>query len=232
MATGRGWLAAGVLGVIVALGAALAVTGVFGSGGPATPPAAAAPGAAVASTASASASVCGLPGVELSGVLHEAPPAQWELVGTIAAPTVPGQGPGLVDGDGFRSCFAHTPTGAVVAAANLAALGSYPPVRARFNEQAIAPGPGRDAVLAAPPPPRASDGPRLQLVGFQLLRYSGAQAEVDLALRTSTGSLLAATVYLAWAEGDWKARVAQDGSDVSSVSPISSLNAYVAWSAE
>ena len=28
------------------------------------------------------------------------------------------------------------------------------------------------------------------------------------------------------------ARVAQDGSEVSSVSPISSLNAYVAWSAE
>ena len=229
MSTGRGWLAAAVVAVIVALGVVLSVTGVFGGGDPATPPAAAAPSA----TADPQGSVCGLTDVALSGTVDQAPAdAQWVLVGTIAAPSVPGQGPGLVDDDGFRSCFAHTPTGAVVAAANLAALGSYPPVRARFNEQALAPGAGRDAVLAKPAAQGASDGPRLELVGFQLLRYTGQQADVDLALRTSTGSLLGATVYLTWAEGDWKVRLADDGSDLSSVSPISSLDAYVPWSAE
>ena len=228
MPTGRGWLAAAVVAVIVALGAVLTITGVFGGGDPATPPAAAAP----SPTADPTGSVCGLTDVALSGTVDDAPAAQWALVGTIAAPSVPGQGPGLVDDDGFRSCFAHTPTGAVVAAANLAALGSYPPVRARFNEQALAPGAGRDAVLAKPAAQGASDGPRLELVGFQLLRYTGQQADVDLALRTSTGSLLGATVYLTWAEGDWKVRLADDGSDLSSVSPISSLDAYVPWSAE
>jgi hypothetical protein len=229
MSTGRGWLAAAVVAVIVALGAVLTVTGVFGGGDPATPPAAAAP-SPTADTGGVS--VCGLTDVALSGTVEQAPTAQWSLVGTIAAPSVPGQGPGLVEKDGFRSCFARTPTGAVVAAANLAALGSYPPVRDRFNEQALAPGPGRDAVLAKPAAQGASDGPRLELVGVQLLRYTGDQADVDLALRTSTGSLLAATVYLTWAEGDWKARVADDGSDLSSVSPISTLDAYLPWSAE
>jgi hypothetical protein len=120
----------------------------------------------------------------------------------------------------------------VVAAANLAALGSYPPVRARFNEQALAPGPGRDAVLATPAAQGAVDGPRLQLVGFQLLRYTGQQADVDLALRTATGSLLGFTGYLTWAAGDWKVRVADDGSDLSSISPISTLNPYIPWGAE
>lgn len=230
MSTGRGWLAAAVVAVIAALGAVLTVTGVFGGGDPATPPAAAAP-SPTADTGGVS--VCGLTDVALSGTVDQAPAdAQWALVGTIAAPSVPGQGPGLVEKDGFRSCFARTPTGAVVAAANLAALGSYPPVRDRFNEQALAPGPGRDAVLAKPAAQGASDGPRLELVGVQLLRYTGDQADVDLALRTSTGSLLAATVYLTWAEGDWKARVADDGSDLSSVSPISTLDAYLPWSAE
>jgi hypothetical protein len=230
MSTGRVWLAAGVVAVIVALGVVLTVTGVFGGGDPATPPAAAAP-SPTADTGGAS--VCGLTDVALSGTVDQAPAdAQWALVGTIAAPSVPGQGPGLVEKDGFRSCFAHTPTGAVVAAANLAALGSYPPVRARFNEQALAPGPGRDAVLAKPAAQGGSDGPRLELVGFQLLRYTGDQADVDLALRSSTGSLLGFTGYLTWAEGDWKVRLADDGSDLSSVSPISALDAYLPWSAE
>ncbi len=227
MPSGRGWLAAGVAAVIVALGVVLSVTGVFG-GDPQAPPAAAASSA----TADATGSVCGLSDVALSGTVDQAPAAQWALVGTIAAPSVPGQGPGRIDDDGFRSCFARTPTGAVVAAANLAALGSYPPVRARFNEQALAPGPGRDAVLAEPTTQGASDGPRLQLVGFALLRYTGQQADVDLALRTSTGSLLGFTGYLTWAEGDWKARVADDGSDLSSVSPISNLSPYIPWSAD
>ena len=227
MSTGRGWLAAGVVAVIVALGVVLSITGVFG-GDPQAPPAAAAPSTA---TDAPTESVCGLSDIALSGTVNQAPAAQWALVGTIAAPSVPGQGPGVVDEDGFRSCFAHTPTGSVVAATNLAALGSYPPVRERFNAEALAPGPGRDAVLATPTTQGASDGPRLRLVGFQLLRYTGAQAEVDLALATSTGSLLGFTGYLTWAGGDWKVRMADDGSDLSSVSPISDLSPYIPWSA-
>lgn len=227
MANRRWWPAAAVMGVIVTLGLVLSVAGLFG-GGTDTPPAAAAPTAAVDSPQP---SVCGLPEVALSGTVDAAPAATWSMVGTIAAPTVDGQGPGVADDDGFRSCFAHTPTGAVVAAANLAAMGSYAPLRHRFNREAIAPGPGRDAGLTEPTTHAGSTGVRYEFEGFRLLRYSPAQADVDLALRTTTGSTFAATVYLAWAEGDWKARIADDGSDLSEVSPISSLAGYVAWGA-
>lgn len=223
------WMAAGVVGVIVALGLILSVAGLFG-GDPEAPPAAAAPTAAADSVQP---SVCGLTDVALSGTVDQAPAAQWAMVGTIAAPTVEGQGPGVVDADGFRSCFAHTPTGAVVAATNLAAMGSYPPVRARFNAEALAPGPGRDAVLADPTPQGdATSGPRLQFAGFRLLRYTGQQADLDLAMLSSTGQMFGFTAYLEWAEGDWKVRVADDGSDLSAISPISSLTGYVAWSAD
>ncbi len=225
----RWWPAVSVVGVIVALGLILSVLGIVGDRHE-PPPAAAAPTAA--RDAEQQPSVCGLPDVELSGTVTEAPVAQWSLVGTIAAPTVEGQGPGLIEDDGFRSCFAHTPTGAVVAAANLAAMGSYAPLRPRFDREALAPGPGRDAVLAKPRPQGGTDGVRLQLAGFRLLRYTGAQADLDLALLASTGQMFGFTFFLEWAEGDWKARMADDGSDLSSVSPISSLAGYVAWSAE
>ncbi len=225
----RWWPAVGIVGVIATLGLTLSVLGIVGDR-QTPPPAAAAP--AAATDAAQQPSVCGLPDVELSGTVAEAPAAQWSLVGTIAAPTVQGQGPGLSEDDGFRSCFAHTPTGAVVAAANLAAMGSYTPLRPRFNREAIAPGPGRDAVLAKPLPQGGTDGVRLQLAGFRLLRYTGQQADLDLALLASTGQLFGATLFLEWAEGDWKARMADDGSDLSSISPINSLNGYVAWSAE
>ncbi len=224
----RWWLAAGVVAVIVALGLILSAIGLLGGGGD-TPLAAAAPSRPADAPQP---SVCGLTEVALDGSVEQAPPATWSMVGTIAAPTVDGQGPGVVEDDGFRSCFAHTPTGAVVAGYNLAAMGSYDPVRSRFNAEAIAPGPGRDAGLVDPPQGGASGGPRLEFVGFRVLRYTGQQADLDLVLLSSTGQMFGFTAYLEWAEGDWKVRVADDGSDLSSVSPISSLSGYVAWGAD
>ena len=229
MGARRWWPAVGVVGVITALGLILSVLGLFaGDHDPA--PAAAAPSTA---PDAAEPSVCGLPDVALTGTVDRAPAATWSMVGTVAAPTVDGQGPGVIDDDGFRSCFAHTPTGAVVAGYNLAAMGSYDPVRSRFDAEAVAPGPGRDAGLADPAPQGGpSGGPRPEFVGFRVLRYTGQQADLDLALLSSTGQMFGFTAYLEWAEGDWKVRVADDGSDLSSVSPISSLSGYVAWGAD
>jgi len=224
----RWWLAAGVVGVIVALGLILSAIGLFGGDGDA-PLAAAAPSSAADAPQP---SVCGLTEVALDGSVEQAPPATWSMIGTIAAPTVDGQGPGVVEDDGFRSCFAHTPTGAVVAGYNLAAMGSYRPVRDRFNAEAIAPGPGRDAYLADPPTGDGSGAPRLEFAGFRVLRYTGQQADLDLALLASTGQTFGYTLYLEWAEGDWKVRMAADGSDLTAISPISSMSSYVAWGAD
>lgn len=225
--TRRPWAAAALITVIAALGLVWTVAGLFGSDDP--PPAAAAP--AQTQTAPSDPSVCGLTEVAMAGTVEAAPVTEWTLVGTTAAPAVDGAGPGVVDADGFRSCYARTPTGALVAAANYGALGSYAPVRDRFNRQAFAPGPGRDAMLAAAKKsPTRSSGARVQYAGFRVLRYTGEQADIDLALRTNTGVLMGMVVYLQWDGGDWKIRLADDGADLTSFTQLTDLSGYLPWS--
>src|SRR4051795_11509350 len=75
-----------------------------------------------AASADPAASVCGLaPG---SQEIPQTPPeAKWELVGKVAAPTAAAVGPGRKEGK-LRTCYAHSPTGALFAAANFIAVAS------------------------------------------------------------------------------------------------------------
>lgn len=182
------------------------------------------------STKHASDSVCGLPATELNGTVNTAPAATWSLVGTIAAPSITGHGPGRVDDDGYRACFARTPTGAVAAAANIIAVASYSPIRQKFYEGSTVPGPGRDVLLAEPIGGASSGSDRIQIEGFRVLRYNGDQADVDIAVRTTSGVIAATVVNLQWSEGDWKVRVADDGTELSPVVLLPSLSGYIFWS--
>ncbi len=223
-----------VVVAIVVLGLVLTLTNLFGGKTEPTPntsaPSPATTGPATPTATTSEASVCGLDAVEMSGTLNTAPPAIWALVGTTAAPSIKGQGPGNVEDDGYRNCYARTPTGALLAAANYAAIGSYDPLRKKFYEQAIMLGPGRDSLLAKPIPGSGGGGTRVQVGGFRLLRYDGEQAEVDLAFRTSNGAIGATVVHLRWSGGDWKMPVADDGSELSPFAQIPSLNGYTLWS--
>ena len=115
---------------------------------PAAPADTSAPAAPATSAAAAGKSICGLPSTSETA-LGAAPTSTWELVGKMAAPTDPTTiGPGTTDEDGFRSCFAHTPTGALYAAANIVALGSSPDQdEFKLADQLLVPGPGRDAAM-------------------------------------------------------------------------------------
>lgn len=222
-----------VVAAIVVLGLVLSLTNIFGGETePTANPSAPSPSTATATatqTAQNEASVCGLEAVELSGTVTTAPTATWALVGTTAAPPIEGQGPGKIDGDGFRSCYARTPTGALVAAANYAAIGSYAPLRARFYDEATVPGPGRDALLKKPITGAGDGGTRVQIAGFRVLRYDGNQADVDIAFRTSNGAVGASVLNLQWSGGDWKIRVADDGTELSPVVQLPSLSGYTLW---
>jgi hypothetical protein len=222
-----------VVAAIVVLGLVLSLTNIFGGETePTANPSAPSPSTATATatqTAQNEASVCGLEAVELSGTVTTAPTATWALVGTTAAPSIEGQGPGKIDGDGFRSCYARTPTGALVAAANYAAIGSYAPLRARFYDESTVPGPGRDALLKKPITGAGDGGTRVQIAGFRVLRYDGNQADVDIAFRTSNGAVGASVLNLQWSGGDWKIRVADDGTELSPVVQLPSLSGYTLW---
>ncbi|MPV36103.1 hypothetical protein [Georgenia subflava] len=179
------------------------------------------------------ASVCGLAQVELDGTVVRAPATtSWSLVGTVAAPEVPGAGPGVVADDGLRTCYARTPVGALVAAANVVAMGSTDLLVPRMTETMTAAGPGRDAALVRLTEPDDSPSPaaRYQLRGFRMLGYTGERASVDIAISVGDGALGSFVVDLIWQDGDWKVRLTEDGRLGSPPTQVPDLAGYTLWS--
>lgn len=175
-------------------------------------------------------SVCGLGGYETTSSLDEAPADEWALVGTVAAPDDrDGAGPGRVDGDGFRSCYAHTAEGALYAAVNYMAMTTDSTLTARLID-AIAPGPGRDVLEAKGPTADGTPGARLQVVGYAIPAYTGSTATVDVVYNLSTGQLVSAPLKLEWSEGDWKLVLTDDGELPLAVAELSNLGGYTPWS--
>jgi hypothetical protein len=129
--------------------------------------------ATATATAAADRSICGLP-ASSDTALGAAPTSKWELVGRMAAPTDPKtSGPGVTDDSGFRSCFAHSPTGALYAAVNAVALGSSTQDEAKLAERLLVPGAGRDAAMKAATSRNSSNetGQSAQIRGFVVKSY-------------------------------------------------------------
>ncbi|MBT1003969.1 hypothetical protein KIH31_15375 [Paenarthrobacter sp. DKR-5] len=203
----------------------------------------AAPGTAQSSTSApmtspgtapaADESICGLPSSP-DTALGTAPKTKWELVGRMATPTDPATfGPGVTDASGFRSCFAHSPTGALYAAMNVAALGSSGSreLEKKLADKLLVPGTGRDAALREinAGSSSAGNGTTIQVQGFLIKSYTDSEADVDLAFKTDTGALGHTTLSMRWMNGDWKVKPADDGVTFSSVSQLSDLSGFILW---
>lgn len=175
-------------------------------------------------------SVCGLEGVELEGTVTTAPEAEWELIGTTAAPGSPTAGPGVVGASGVRYCFQHTPEGAVLAAANVFAMSAEPTLLHPMMEALAAEGPGRDAVLEATEGVTGSAPPvRVQISGFNVLSYNGQEAVVDVAFSGSNGTKGAIAYELVWEDGDWKITLRPDGSTPNPPVQLPDHAGYIPW---
>ena len=223
----RGFIAAAiVIGVILLAGVVVLVTALTAPHTPVAQPTST-PSGPIASGDDKS--VCGLKGFETESSLTAAPThTKWELVGTVATPTDPNcPGPGRIDSDGFRSCFAHTAAGALYASVNFIALGTDGTLRPRLTEL-VADGPGKDAI-ASSDPNAGSDSARAQLAGFKVDSYDGGSATVDLALNYNTGDLVSVPIKLVWEAGDWKLVLAEDGSLPLKPAQLQSLGGYIPW---
>lgn len=178
-------------------------------------------------------SVCGLHS-STETALGTAPKSKWELVGKMATPTDPKTfGPGVTDGDGFRSCFANSPTGALYAAANMIALGSSGTQdELKLADKLLVPGPGRDAAIteAKTRTSTAGSGETAQVAGFLLKSYSPAEADVDLAIKLPNGALAHSVLSLRWVAGDWKVKASDDGQIFNGVAQLSDLSGFILWS--
>ncbi|MHA7241250.1 hypothetical protein [Arthrobacter sp. TMS1-12-1] len=164
-------------------------------------------------------SVCGLPEGDqtIPGPDLE---TQWELVGKTAAPAEPESfGPGEVNSEGVRTCFAHNPTGALYATANVLVTGANGRQADTYQYLAAA-GPERDSRLSSAAPEQVTD---LQVAGFQYISYSEDNAVVTLGVEFPDQTYFTFTTTMIWEDGDWKAvlppAAGQQVSDLSSLIP-------------
>jgi hypothetical protein len=157
----------------------------------------------------------------------------WQLFHTLAVPTSPTAGPTRVQGQ-VASGFAHTPTGALIAAAQAQGrkAAALDPGWRDVVTRMIAPGPGRDAwiknrekiTVSAEPAP----GSFAQIAGFQFVSYTPSDAVIQM-VGDSAGLLNVVNLHVTWLEGDWKLVLAPDGGVASSKQQVTSLAGFVAW---
>ncbi|MFF3857115.1 hypothetical protein [Micromonospora sp. NPDC002575] len=163
----------------------------------------------------------------------------WELVGQTAVPVSASAGPRTSDG-GVASGYAHTPVGALVAAAQLVVRSGFSAGRASWEptiQQQFEPSPDRDRLLAtlreAGEPP-AQPGELSQIVGYQYQSYSPDTAVIGLVLRApsaGTPRYHVLSLTLRWREGDWRMVAPPGGAWTAINRETSDLVGVVEWGA-
>ena len=158
---------------------------------------------------------------------------RWSLVQGFAVPASDADGPALQGEGGVGYCFARTPLGALLAAANLGhGTGTPAAVQAGVLSRSTVENQYAPQLAAVTPEPAPGATPSVQLAGFRVISYTPDVATVALALSNSaaTGAYATATVALQWDRGDWRA-VPQAGPTLFlTVSSMPSLSSYVPFS--
>jgi 4-amino-4-deoxy-L-arabinose transferase-like glycosyltransferase len=180
------------------------------------------------------ASGCSLPAG--SDRVPTVPPTMgWVTVGQMTAPQAPASfGPQRTQ-DGIGVCFAHNPTGSLVAAINffaqatvadpmtlLRTLAAATPARHAASVQARD---GGDELL------QDSDGDpgSVQVTGYQVVDYTPSLANVNIVLEGPGGELASVECQLDWQAGDWKFVIPAGGQLDSAA--ITSMDGFVSWEA-
>lgn len=226
----RSWkyAAAGVVAILIVLGLIIAIINITSDDDDAP---SAAPTSDPTEEATTDESVCGLEGHDTEGSLNQPPEnVEWELIDTIAIPSSDTAGPGTIEDNGLRYCYAHTPEGALLAAANTFAWGSLVGTKTapELVKRSVAEGPGYEAALKQISAASGVDStPGLQIAGFRLLSYDNSTALLDIAVEQS-GALAHMKLELVWQGGDWKLRPQPDGSS-GQAAPLPDLTGFIPW---
>ena len=162
--------------------------------------------------AAVSDSVCGLPAGDQEPPDSALGPATVRVGDGLAVPSVQGVGPGVTEG--VSRCFAHSPTGAVAAAANFIVWLSSNQRLDEVTTTLIAAGVDRDRMLAEV---RSSwDGstsPAFAVVGYKVEVRSPDEALVTIAASPASdrSRAVAWPLVMVWADGDWKVKPPSNG---------------------
>jgi len=223
----------------IAVAAALAIAAVIvllvlkDDNNPAAAPATTGPGTTASEPTSGPAAAAATPPTA-------APPGvTWTLVGQSAVPASASEGPTRMAGC-VASGFAHTPTGALIAAAQISTRSGYyagrscwePTITGQFTASA-----DRDTLLTllkdadAKGQPGAAPGELAQIVAFRFMSYTADTAVVGLIRRNPQGRLAQTTLTLTWADDDWKLVAPPGGQWPALTTTVTSLTGSVPWGA-
>ncbi|RBP98814.1 hypothetical protein CRD59_07115 [Bifidobacterium xylocopae] len=152
-------------------------------------------------------------------------------------PSSSAYGPGRAPASGVRSCFAHSPEGALFAAANIAAMWTDPAIMGDADKVSslFGKGPAYDEIVSRLHSQglrsgRQAQDVRASMQGFRLLEYAADHASVDLGYegsQASHSSDMSMVYMLVWSDGDWKLR--SESAPPMTSAAIPSMSGYVEW---
>jgi hypothetical protein len=160
---------------------------------------------------------------------------KWKSVGGTQVPVSTALGPVQRTGE-MLWCFAHTPTGAALAAHVILARMNALDWRVSAEQQLVD-NRAREFYVAlhADVPDTATGTAPPSFAGFAVTRYSPEHATVKLLMSNGTGTTgLSATfvitsVSLSFDGGDWKVRPTSSGTISTSWETVSGSNGFVTW---
>ncbi|MYS87369.1 hypothetical protein [Embleya scabrispora] len=160
----------------------------------------------------------------------------WQSFRTVLLPASSTAGPMVTQGDVAR-CYQQTPTGALLATAQITTRYALAENWLRVVAEQVLPGPSADAyslprierelTRGAPRPPEP--GSMSQIAGFKFVTYSFQSASLEIARRTPDGKLQAFVHTVVWTHGDWKLELQPDGADAPIGRNLISLEGFIPW---
>lgn len=166
----------------------------------------------------------------------DVPPAgtTWQITDTVALPTSPTAGPSSVAG-GIPTGFAHSPTGALFAAAQISSRLEIEPNFVALALVDVAPTPGRAkaltdlASIGASNPAHPVPGSYLQLAGFQFVSYTDSTSVIQLLTARYDGSYQVDTLTVTWDGSDWQLVMTPGGEETPNQQVVTSTVGFVVW---
>ncbi|MFE9601406.1 hypothetical protein [Streptomyces hokutonensis] len=156
----------------------------------------------------------------------------WRTLGVAQVPVSASAGPTLMEGP-LWWCFAHTQTGAALAATVIPSQMSGSHWKAVTDRQVVA-GAGRRiweferGTVKNIDSAADTDVAIATYVGFSVTSYTSTAAAVRLLLKSDSG-YAATTIDLRWSGGDWKLLADGSGSLHSPVSSVSNTDGFIVW---
>lgn len=181
-------------------------------------------------------SVCGLDATGGTTLTKAPEDVEWTALGAIYAPSSEEHGPGTVDEPtGVRSCYSHTPEGALLATTNILTSGNDPQLLLDTIKAQAVDGPGKDVAIGQVQQ-RLNSGDTstlpLKVAGFRLLSYTGDMATVEVVVAADDGTediYMTTGVDLVWTEGDWHVSFQENGDPGPVSGQVSDLTGYIEW---